>query len=213
MAILGAPADWVRQPSKGSDRSGDNKPAQQTGLGERSSTTVPRSATVYGAGPEYLSKEGHAHRRVEVGNRPPVHPNNPQVSSKDDKRHGRDGSKIDSPYSSHGNQPAGLDRHRQEGATHWPVTHYGEAASPHKKLAGYLNGEFHEADHPNAQAKRAGNSKFTHAPLKPTGQEHSTYGGARGEPQTRPESRPDHGGVLAAHHGKLNHVRDRNRGK
>jgi hypothetical protein len=131
------------------------------------------------------------------------HPDNREVTSKNTRRYGRNETT--------GQQPAEIYRDEVSGDS--PITHHNKPFVHHVEVAGHVpnsGGQWAHPTHPNAEAKSAGNSKFTHAPLEPVGQTHSKYGGEHGKEQTRPESDPTRG-ARTAPHGHLNTRRDRNR--
>jgi hypothetical protein len=196
MAIIGAPADWVRRPSAGSDREGHNKPATATGLGEHKATTHERGAHTYGHTPAYDSPEGKAHREG-LNSRPSATPDNPKVMSKNIRRYGEDVSRLHlgTDLTSTGKQPADrIDRDPDGVPPSLPVTHVGQVMAPHVEQVGWLNGKHTPATHPVSGAAGKTNATMPHKRLEPTGQAHSASGGKHGKPQTRPASQ-GHGGV------------------
>lgn len=77
-------------------------------------------------------------------------PNNPVVHAKGD-RHGIPRKP----------EPVGSVKDLTDTVSHSPVTRHTAVASRHVETVGWMNGQYHEPTHPNAQAKAAGNSGST----------------------------------------------------
>jgi hypothetical protein len=108
----------------------------------------------------YLDRSAVAHRASE-GSQPYPTESNPRVSSKNDKRYGRDGSKLSgATFKSTGGQPAG--QQRDQIAPSWAPTAK-ERATPHSERVGWVNGKYVAPTHPNMGKHDPGHHGALHA--------------------------------------------------
>jgi hypothetical protein len=137
-----------------------------------------------GKSPGYMDASSKAYR-AEIGSAPPSVPNNEVVSSKNDKRFGRQGSKLSgATFKSTGEQPAG--QQRDDIAPSLPQVSRPRAAE-HREVVGWLNGKNHPANHPNTGKHFGGHVSGAHTNTDAAaGQAHSASGGQYGKPQVRP---------------------------
>jgi hypothetical protein len=148
----------------------------------------------------YLSAAAKAHRARE-GSQPYSGPENPTVSSKNDKRYGRQGSKLSgATFKSTGDQPAG--QQHDDIAPSLPQRSYPRAEHTSERV-GWVNGVNHAATHPNTKRHDGGHESGRHTNTDAApGQAHSASGGKFGAPQLRPAPAP-RAGVRTADTGAM----------
>lgn len=191
-----------------SDHPGYVKPGTHDGL----PTAVTPGAVRAGRLPTYDSAEAQAYRE-HLRDAPSRRPANPTVTSKATGKYGVDGSKVDFPYSSTGQQPADMRRHLA-GELHSdsPITHVGTITTPHVETVGHQpdGSGFRRATHPVSEARGHTNAVKTSPESRSVGMQFQKSGGARGEAPSRPASGGPHAGQRTEPLGNLNQHRDRN---
>lgn len=138
-----------------------------------------------------------AHRARE-GSQPYPTQNNPRVSSKNDKRYGRDGSKLSgATFKSTGDQPAG--QQHDDLPPSLPQHSYTDRLPPGgiSRRVGFLGGGKPAVPVSHAATLRRHGSDGIHDPRTSTdnapGQAHSVSGGRFGKPQVRAGARAPSG--------------------
>jgi hypothetical protein len=117
---------------------------------------------------------------------------NPTVESKNDKRYGRNGSRLEgATFKSTGNQPA--DKQHDDLPPSFPQRSM-PRATEHHEVVSFLNGEYHEATHPNTGRHYGGHANAANTDSAP-GQAHSVSGGKYGGKQIRPAAVTNRPGV------------------